>query len=344
MTQVRLQIVSRDHARARVLKSIGLQPHAPASVVRFEMLRTLVWALTGGRDPVHVLRLLNRALDAALGVADEDLGPEALRSTLRDALDELAMAGDIAELDGGLWVPAPTRLVSIASRDEALLVGGLPTRYLTGVSAAAITRKGPFRFVARSMADVLGVPVEEIADWARRPEQPLSEWAAQVLAQRLPEYEEPAEGARIEFYMPQRAPAGAPQFKRWYERYGDGSAVGLARRTRAFGSREYRVVEVVSGQVVRSGAALARGEARRLMYALDAEARNCTRARWASAGAGGRLVLNSVLPHAEHRIMAALGSLTVPEDRLYEQRWDFGSHGEQVRAVVSELSIQLTSE
>ncbi len=344
MTQVRLQIVSRDHARARVLKSIGLQPHAPAPVVRFELLRTLAWALTGGRNPVHVLRLLNRALDVAMGVADEDLGPEGLRAALRDALDELAMAGDIAELDGGLWVPAPTRLVPITGQDEALLVGGLPTGYLTGVSAAAISRKGPFRFVSRSSADVLRLPIEDIAEWARRPQQPLLEWAAQIMAQHLPEYEEPADGARIAFYVPHRAPAGAPQFKRWYERYGDGSAIGLAKRTRAFGSREYRVVEVVSGQVVRSGAALARGEARRLMYALDAEAHNYTRARWASAGAGGRLVLSSVLPQAEQRILAAFGSLTVPEERLYEQRWVFSSHGEQVRAVLGELSIQLTTE
>jgi hypothetical protein len=79
------------------------------------------------------------------------------------------------------------------------------------------------------------------------------------------------------------------------------------------------------------------------MYALDAIARNCTRGRWTASGAGGRLVLNSVLPHAENRIFAALGYLFADPDKVYEQQWTFTSHGAHILGLLSALSIQVTT-
>jgi len=339
-----LQILSRRHARTRILKSLRLVPNEADSVVWHELVRSIVWTLTRGRTPVHVLRLLNRALDAAQGIAEEDMGPEALRAELRGSLNELAMSGDLAELDAGMWLPAPSRLVAMAPQDDMLFVGGLPTRLLNLAPADVMARKGPFRFIRRAAAGPLSFPVEDMDEWARRPDEPLQVWAAQILALPLLEHWEPTESTRVELYLPERAPAGTPQFKRWSEHYGDVPGIYLARRTRAFGTREFRIVEVLSGRIARSGAVLARGEARRLMYALDLAADNRTRGRWTAFGAGGRLVLTSVLPYAESRIFAALGVLTINPEKLYEQPWAFVSHGEHIQELVNALSIQLNTQ
>jgi len=291
-----LSELSRNDARAEALLSLGLSEAAADREVRPEVLRAVTWALTGGTTAVHILRLLNRSVEYASGLASSPQETEGLRSMLRDDLDSLADAGDLAGLDGGYWLPAPTRLVDLQEDDAMLIGGGLPTRAISNVLRQSLVLEGPFRRVGSQAALQLGLPVEQLSDWARRPTDPLDKWAQRITELELPEYSAPRDGSTTQLYLPESARPGAPQFRRWVERCDDVNGRRLARRTRVFGAREYRVVEVAGGNLVRSGAVLGPREARRLMYAFDAQCGNATRARWVARPPGGELVLTSDLP------------------------------------------------
>src|SRR5262249_37594139 len=108
-----LIVVSSEAARGAVVRSLGF-PALPSATetVRFELLRALTWALTSGSQPVHVVRLLNRAISIISPLVQESDDRE-VRAQFRDALEALADAGDLVELDGGLWLPGTSRLVRL---------------------------------------------------------------------------------------------------------------------------------------------------------------------------------------------------------------------------------------
>jgi len=120
-----LQFVSAEAARAAIARSLGFaDPPANRGDLQFELLRSVIWALTSGRQPAHVLRVLNRSTSIAsviLQATDE----RQVRSDLHTRLDALADAGDLVELDGGLWLPAMSRLVHLGPGEGYLLVGGV---------------------------------------------------------------------------------------------------------------------------------------------------------------------------------------------------------------------------
>ena len=114
----------------------------------------------------------------------------------------------------------------------------------------------------------------------------------------------------------------------------------LARRTRIYGAREYRLVEGRAGRIT-SVCDLHGIDVRRLMYALDLAAGNPVRARFRRVSAGTEWLFTSELPRAEQRIFAALGSLTIPGDRPFERRWTFVHNEELALDRLRSLGIQL---
>ena len=68
----------------------------------------------------------------------------------RETLDNLAGQGDLFELSGGSWLPAPLRFVPITPIHH-LLEGGMPTRLLPPVLLRALSFHGSFRYVERSV-------------------------------------------------------------------------------------------------------------------------------------------------------------------------------------------------
>lgn len=339
-----LRILSREKAIEEVILSLALPRTVTDLEFQFEMLRAITWALTGGIGPVHVLRLLNRAVEIAMGLVTNFVETEHLRADLRESLDILAEVGDLVELDGGYWLPAPTRFVEAHRDDHVLLVGGLPNRLLPTDLRELVSPRGPFRSVERSTTSLLNIPTEDLFDWARKPPEPLDVWAQRILEIDLPVYTEPRDGSMTLLYLPAHAHSGAPQFKRWFERYDKVEGRFLARRSRVFGAREYRLVEVTDGKLVSSGAVLGPHEARRLMYAFDARFGNPTKAMWFPRSTGGELVLNSVPPEPEQRILGAMGgSLSLNPEKVYQRRWIFSADGEKVLKILRDLSIDVRS-
>src|SRR5262249_42952881 len=117
----------------------------------------------------------------------------------------------------------------------------------------------------------------------------------------------------------------------------------LARRTRLYGAREYRLVDVVRGRIARA-CELPAGEARRLMYALDAEAGNPVQARSTSSVKGHtEIILMSEIPRPEQRVLAALGTLEIPVNRPFERRWRFERGEDLALRLLKSLGIVISS-
>jgi hypothetical protein len=309
------------------------------------LARGLLWAMTRGGDPAHVLRMVNAGVDVC--GADGGDAERAVRARLREALDELAEAGDAIEVGGGHWLPAAVREVAgDASLSTRLLVGGLPTDVLPTHLQAFVDAHGPFRHVhGDALRAELELPTQPLEAWADVPNASLQAWAASLLQSKLPAYSEPPDGGRFRFYSPGAAPRGAVQRARWDERPPDHGRL-LVERRRPTGAREYRIAEVSGRRVERCAAVLLPGEHRRLMYALDERAKNPTRVDVTRADGGLLVVLRSELPWAEQRLFGALGRLLPnASNNCYPRTWRFDlAHEEAVLARLAALCVVLREE
>lgn len=287
----------------------------------FGLLRSCVWTLSGTSIPAHTLRVLNLAV-SVIGFVRDD--PE-LREQLRRSLEELADIGDLICLPGGLWLPGPVREVPLDSTiDERLLIGGLPTSALPASLRRKIVNHGPYRRVkGAALSNALRLPKQSLSSWTGRPDEELDVWSARMLGVDLLPYEPPRDGSRLSFYTPELAAPRATQFNRWYPRAGELSGRYLARRDRLFGVREYRIVELKRGTVVGINDSLAPGDARRLMYGLDARVERATEIPVTVNSETVIVILRSELPQAELRLFGAIGSLEEAEGTYYPRSWRF---------------------
>jgi hypothetical protein len=328
--------VAREAAPAFVAGATASEP------LEYDLLRVIIWSLTRASEPVHVLRVLNCALEIASGaLGGDDAG---LRERLRSCLEELSEAGDAVSLDEGRWMPAPVRVVPLAgAAAPAPFVGGVPTTLLAPELRKDVLAHGAFRRLrTRSITASLSLPSETLESWTRYPSQTLEEWGRGLLDAPLSEYREPKrDESAFRIYAPENARRGATQLRRWEDRFSDLSGRYLAERARVFGAREYRVVELVRGRVARSGAILAPGEDRRLRYAVDALAQNPTRVQWKKSHGDVTVTLWSEVPRSEQRLFGALGCLELTEG-YYPRRWHF-AHDDAplVRERLTKLSVSI---
>jgi hypothetical protein len=148
----------------------------------------------------------------------------------------------------------------------------------------------------------------------------------------------PDKSEAFKFYLPEKARPGTPQFKRWSADAANITGTVLARRTRLYGAREYRLVDVRSGKIV-SACEFQDIDVRRFMYALDMAAKNPVHARQFRVGDRRQWHFTSELPRAEKRMFAALGSVTIPGDRPFERRWMFYRNEELALGMLRSLGI-----
>lgn len=309
---------------------------------RFEILRATVWSIAAPSSKAHVNRVLSAALPTwQLLSARTTTSEETLRAELRGALSTLEDAGDLIGLSGGYWAPAATRFVMLPDRAGYLLVGGAPSALLQ-LDRDAIQFHGPHRHLVDLPAELeAGLPMEDFDSWTRRPETiSLQEWAREVFESLERAPYAPSSGDAFEFYLPASSRPGTSQFFRWSESAEDTTGTLLARRRRLYGAREYRLVDVRAGRIV-SACELHDVDVRRLMYALDLEAKNPVRARPTRVGDQTEWLFTSELPRAEQRAFAAFGTLTVPDERRFERRWTFTRNEELALDMLRSLGIAL---
>jgi hypothetical protein len=263
---------------------------------------------------------------------------EHFRAELRDALSTLQDSGDLVELSGGYWAPATARFVALPEDAGSLLVGGVPSALLS-IDRNLIQHHGPYRHFANvPLVLTESLPVEAFLSWARLPDLPLPDWGQSVIDSLERVTYLPDKSEAFEFYLPEKARPGTPQFKRWSADAANITGTVLARRTRLYGAREYRLVDVRSGKIV-SACEFQDIDVRRFMYALDMAAKNPVHARQFRVGDRRQWHFTSELPRAEQRMFAALGSVTIPGDRPFERRWMFYRNEELALGMLRSLGI-----
>ncbi len=349
-----LQSVSANQALALVRQSLGFsdQPKPSEAVVSpvspalcAELLRVSLWANWSlEQRPVYSTRLINAALRPLLPFATptaED--SDSLHTLLRTVLEDLEIIGDLVELPGGRWAPAPLRLVPMRAIERSLLLGGPPTSQLPAQVRAHIERAGVARILPANvpptpiMIDTL--PEEE---WLRLPTDDLKGWTERILrAASL----EPAGDLEVEIYAPGVVSAGAYQFSRWRKgdsRMPDGRY--LVRHRMRRGSHTHLIAQLVHGRPSALGPlSLGEGDLRRLMYGLDLIAGNPVRVLAERQQKLWSFTLRSALPQAEQRLLLALGREQPRLDgKYYPQRWAIPTQYEQrVTSALSALGIQV---
>ncbi|MGN7918752.1 hypothetical protein [Lysobacter sp. 22409] len=318
---------------------LGLEPDQSADR-QFELLRSTVWSLATPTGRVHINRILSVALPAwRVQSEDKHASDEGLRAELRSGLSALQDAGDLIELRGGYWVPATVRLVELPQGAGHLLIGGMPSDLLP-IGQDRIRVQGLYRHLSAPPASLTRLlPCESLASWSRLPTYAsLLDWGRGVIDSIERQPYSPSAQDSFEFYLPGRARKATPQFKRWFTDTEAATGTLLARRTRAYGAREYRLIDVDSGRLVGSST-LPGIDVRRLMYCLDLEAQNPVSAQHTLGEDGPFWLLTSELPRPEQRLFSVFGGLTVPEDRPFERRWVFERSEEVALEAMRSLGI-----
>lgn len=332
--------LAADQAVEAVMRHLHLGSCTPLEC-RFEILRATVWSIAGPASKAHVNRVLGAALPTwQLLSARTNASEETLRAELRGALSMLEDAGDLIGLSGGYWASAVTRFVMLPDSAGYLLVGGAPSALLQ-LDSEAVLFRGPHRHLTRRPAELeAALPLEDFDCWTKRPEKvSLQEWAREVFdsLERAPYT--PSSADAFEFYLPAASREGSPQFFRWFKGAENITGTLLARRRRLYGAREYRLVDVRAGRII-GACELHDVDVRRLMYALDLEAKNPVRAHPGRVDDRTEWLFASELPRAEQRAFAALGTLTIPDERRFERRWTFTRNEKLALDMLRSLGIE----
>jgi hypothetical protein len=300
------------------------------------LLRSCLWALSGGTTPVHVLRLLNLATSLEASNAE-------VRPKIKETLEELAEAGDLVELANGRWLPAPTREVPLETGDDArLLVGGVPTSLLPPEIRSKLENNGVFRrmrgdFITRE----LGLTSEKRKSWMGEAPEHLEAWTKAAFQGHYEAARE--EGRYFFFYAPELFPASTPQALRWTDRQDRLSGAYLCRHDLPFGLRRHYAGQIVGGKLARIRL-MQVSDLRRLLYGLDLLSGKPVGVEEATRGAEYSVVLKSELPKAERRLFGALGRVIFSEENYYPRTWHFPvRYALEVRGRLSALGIRVFS-
>jgi len=337
-----IEAISIPDAIDASIASLRLGESQASDVACFELLRSIVWCQSRGQHQVHIAKILNAGIPVwRLMCGRRDVPEKTLREELSSALKTLQEVGDLIEAPGGRWLSATTRRITNVEMGIDLIVGGAPNSALP-FNIHTIRHHGPYRHLTADSIVGPFVPCESLPSWARLPETTLSEWAAQMLSslRRLPYT--PTSSESFDFYQPETARAGVPQYRRWSEQLKTANGTFLAMRKRIYNAKEYRIVDVEDGRISRICEFPSR-DARRMMYALDCEARNPVVAIMSAEKHETMVLLKSEIPSQEKLVFAALGKLSIPSNRPFERRWIFKQPQVLVLKLLKSLGITIHS-
>jgi len=349
---MRISSLGSEEAKSVVFNALlGCFP-VPDGSVWPELVRSCLWALSrAGEETPHTTRVLNVALDFSLTLDPSD-EPEMRRQLLREALDELEATGCAVHLGDGRWQPGCAYLVSVPhTTGEHLLIGGLPTGMIPLALRKGIVPKGALRRVSLTAAlqtwflDDLQVPVMPWNTWLNHPAGSLENWGMTILREPLQDYQPEDGRGAFEIYFP--LSDQAHQFFRWQPLQHPCSipdGVYLARRSRVYGAKEYKLIQLTRGGITKVGQILLGDEHRRLMYFLDYLGKKQTVVRIAADPPHSfRVLVGSELPISEGRLLRALGRLEAnPDGSRFPQRWIVPeNNADLVRSALRALHITI---
>ena len=329
-----------------------------------EVMRTVLWAQCAHRQDVplseasiktqkvlKMARAIWRPLAtshqnsaASNGVQGNDNPGEHIELE-REILENLAEQGDLFELSGGRWLPAPLRLVPIAPIHH-LLVGGMPTRLLPSVLLRALSFHGSLRYAESSINSSLLPDTQIPIRW-----QSLESWLgpAQVLEELVRYFDEQelltvshqhVTDTSLEAYDTN---INGSQYSRWQslDRVKDGRY--LLRSSTPWGIHRYTGGSISNRRLTQQGAELRQTDIRRLCYALDKRAGKPTTARWNQQR--DLLILHSELPGRERKFLSTIGTLIENADgNYYPRQWLITRDVAPIFSQLNELGIQIESD
>jgi len=263
----------------------------------------------------------------------------------REILENLAEQGDLFELSGGRWLPAPLRFIPITPMHH-LLVGGMPTRLLPSVLLRALSFHGSFRYVESSVNSPLLQDTQIPIRW-----QSLESWLgpAQALEELVRYFDEQelltvshqhVTDTSLEAYD---TAMNTSQYSRWQslDRVKDGRY--LLRSSTPWGKSHYTIGSISNRQLPQQSAELRQTDIRRLCYALDKRAGKPTKARWNQRR--DLLILHSELPGRERKFLSTIGTLIENTDgNYYPRQWLITRDVAPVFSKLNELGIQIESD
>lgn len=316
---------------------LGVTREATPEGLTYELIRAVAWASTGGRAPVSTRVLLDRLIEPALAIVDRKGGADARRSELRQAMNTLAVIGDLVELGRGQWLSASGCIVCLEGTPipSYLLVGGIPLRDFEHDAKAAVAVDDARRIV-RDAASVgrFDLPIVSYEDWVRAPRIPLRDWTDSVLAAPLRQFADEWENAsEMALYAPHRAPLNQRQNLRWVPFDGTSEGRALARFM-TLGEPMYAIVNVVRGTVMGIRECVPQ-DVRRLMYGLDQKCENTTLATAVDGDGTVSFRLHNALPYAEARALLVLVEESADKGRMVTR------HGATVRRLLTGLGIDV---
>lgn len=326
-----LKIIDHKQAieitRSTLIKKTSFN-HFDQLTIDCALIRNYLWTLSNkGTEPVHIRRLLNMAVQVEVDdLGSLHLAEQRRRERLHEALNELSNSLDIFELPNGRWMPAPVRLVHINNSGEYLLIGGLPTNLLPEDIANEVIHHGPFRRVkGNKLCKAFELPTESLCSWLNIPSEDLLLWSKEIMEKTVLEPFELKDISRFEIYFSQK-PVNL-QVYRWVENSQNiRNGRYLARRYTVMGLN-YRIAEIKNNQIIKLGIPMfGFGDPRRLMYGIDALNNNPIKVAIEKNSDSFCVTIQSELPRAENRLFAALGMLTVPEDKYYPRIWHFNKN------------------
>lgn len=304
-------------AQARSL--LGLNSPINEIAVKCSIIRNALWMDSGAQHPIHTTRIINQTVKFLWNSSSE----LECREEIKNCLDKLEHAGDLASFSKGKWLPATMREIIIdPDLEESLLVGGVPSNVFPKRIGKKIIHHKQFRKIASGLIDeVYSLPKIALNFWAQIPEEDIELWATKIKSLPLEAFTAGDERQQFQIYIPQSQKHKAIQKFRWKQRFDGISGKYLCRNSTVTGEYYY-ISELNEGAIVALSNALPRKHYSRMRYAEDFAHSKSVVANAETKNGELIVKLSNRVPLGEHKIFDALGDLNQEVPHLYVWTFD----------------------
>lgn len=289
-------------AQARSL--IGSNSYINEIAVICSIIRSVLWADSEAHYPIHTTRIVNQTIKFLLNPSSDS----GCREEIKQCIDKLKYAGDLADFSKGRWLPASLREVILdPDLEESLLIGGVPTNVFPNRIRNKIVHHRQFRKIATGLIDEIhGLPKISLNRWAQIPTEDLETWANEIKDIKLEELTASIERRQFEIYNPSSQKQNVPQNFRWKQRFDGITGKFLCKNSTVTGTF-YHIAELRGGAVVALSNPIPRKYSSRIMYAEDSVHEKSVIAIAEIRKGQLTVKLSNLVPLGEHMVFDALG-------------------------------------